>query len=140
MRIKLNFPDTPCFQTKITVSIADINYGGHMGNERFLLMMQEARLRWLQSMGFKNEKEIVAPIGIIVADAALQYKAEVFHGENLSIALAIGDRSSKGFDLYYKLIKEDGSTAALGKTAVLFIDYQTRKLASIPEKVLSQIN
>jgi acyl-CoA thioester hydrolase len=140
MRIKLDFPDNSCFETNITVSISDINYGGHMGNDRFLLMMQEARVRWFQSLGFKNEKDIVPPVGIIVADAALQYKAEVFHGETITVELAIGDRTPKGFDLYYKLTKESSQIAALGKTAILFVNYSTRKLAAIPDEVNRLIN
>ena len=63
MRVKLDHQKTPVFNTTIEVTIGDINYGNHMGNDRFLTLMQEARLRWLQSLGFKNEKEIAASGG-----------------------------------------------------------------------------
>ena len=34
MRIKLDFPGTEIFSTEVTIGISDINYGGHMGNDR----------------------------------------------------------------------------------------------------------
>jgi YbgC/YbaW family acyl-CoA thioester hydrolase len=132
MRIKLDLPETPVFKTTIEVTISDINYGNHMGNDRFLTLMQEARLRWLQSLGFKNEKNIAKTVGIIVVDAAIQFKAEVFHGERLSVTLALDEVSSKGFDLYYIITKEDDKQAAIGKTGILCYDYVERKVVQIP--------
>jgi len=139
MRVKLDLEKTPVFNTTIEVTISDINYGGHMGNDRFLTLMQEARLRWLQSMGFKNEKDIDKTVGLIVVDAAIQFKAEVFHGERLSVSLAIDELSGKGFDLYYVVVKEDDKLAAIGKTGILCYDYIDRKVVQIPDGLQQQI-
>lgn len=140
MRIKLSFPPDKLFETNVRVHIADINYGGHMGNDRFLTLMQEARLRWLKSSGFPNEKDIVPPVGLIVVDSAIQYKAEVFHGENLHVSLATSEVGSKSFDLYYKVEKEGGQLAALGKTGIVCYDYQAKKVSAIPNELLKIIN
>jgi acyl-CoA thioester hydrolase len=139
MRVKLDLHNTPVFNTTIEVTIGDINYGNHMGNDRFLTLMQEARLRWLQSLGFKNEKEIDDTVGLIVVDAAIQFKAEVFHGERLNVSLAIDEISTKGFDLYYVVVKEDEKLAAIGKTGILCYDYASRKVVQIPNHLLEQI-
>ena len=137
MRVKLDLSKTPVYNTTIEVTISDINYGNHMGNDRFLTLMQEARLRWLQSLGFKNEKDIENTVGLIVVDAAIQFKAEVFHGERLNVSLALDEISGKGFDLYYVVVKEDNKLAAIGKTGILCYDYQARKVVSIPNNLLS---
>ena len=42
------------FSTQLTVGIGDINYGGHVGNDRFLLFFQEARLRFLAGFGMSE--------------------------------------------------------------------------------------
>ena len=135
MRVKLTFPSPSVFRTEIKVHIADINYGGHMGNDRFLTLMQEARLRWLEANGFPNEKDIAPPIGLIVVDAAIQYKAEVFHGESLEVELAVEAITPKSFDLYYQIKKEDQSLAALGKTGILCYNYEAKRVSAIPDKL-----
>jgi len=138
-RVKINFPETSIFTTDLIITIADINYGGHLGNDRFLTLMQEARLRWLRSLGFANEKEISPPIGTIIADAAIQFKAEVFHGEEITIALAIDEIGRKGFDLLYKLNNKQNLVVALGKTAVVCMDYEEGKAVSIPAILKDQL-
>lgn len=139
MRVKLTFPDKSIYKTQISVHISDINYGGHMGNDRFLILMQEGRLQWLKSLGFPDEKEIAPPVGIIVVDSAIQYKAEVFHGEKLKVSLAVGDISTKSFDLYYKVEMEEGKLAAIGKTGIVCYDYEAKKVASIPGDLLKRL-
>lgn len=104
-----------------------------MGNDRFLTLMQEARLQWLKSLGYKDEKEIEPPVGIIVADAAIQFKAEVFHGEIITIELGIDTIGGSSFDLYYRLINQQGVEVALGKTGIVCFNYETRKVVRIPE-------
>ena len=138
MRVKLTFPSPIIFSTEIKVHISDINYGGHMGNARFLTLMQEARLRWLEVYGFPDEKDIAPPIGLIVVDSAIQYKAEVFHGELLEVELAVNKVTAKSFDLYYQIKKEDKSLAALGKTGILSFDYVAKRVSAIPD-VLSLV-
>ena len=140
MRIKLSFPDKPIYQTEIKVHIADINYGGHMGNDRFLTLMQEARLRWLQSLGLPNEKDIASPVGLIVVDSVIQYKAEVFHGENLTVEIGVGALSQKSFDLYYNVLKADGQVAAIGKTGIVCFDYENRKVVTIPDVLINPLS
>jgi YbgC/YbaW family acyl-CoA thioester hydrolase len=139
MRVKLDLQKTPVFNTTIDVTISDINYGNHMGNDRFLTLMQEARLRWLKSLGFKNEKDIDKTVGLIVVDAAIQFKAEVFHGERLNFSLAVDEVTSKGFDLYYVIVKEDEKLAAIGKTGILCYDYVERKVVKIPEPLQNSL-
>lgn len=140
MRVKLDHQKTPVFNTTIEVTIGDINYGNHMGNDRFLTLMQEVRLRWLQSLGFKNEKEIDHLAGLIVVDAAIQFKAEVFHGDRLNVSLALDEVSSKGFDLYYVIVKADEKLAAIGKTGILCYDYSNRKVVQIPTRLKDLLN
>jgi acyl-CoA thioester hydrolase len=139
MRIKLSFPDHSIYETQIKVHISDINYGGHMGNDRFLTLMQEARLQWLQSCGFPNEKDIAPPVGLIVVDSAIQYKAEVFHGVVLTVQIAAINLTPKSFDLFYQVIKDEDTIAAIGKTGIVCYDYQNRKVTDIPNQLIKKL-
>ena len=111
-----------------------------MGNDRFLTIMQEARLRWLNSLGFINEKEISPPVGLIVVDSAIQYKAEVFHGETLTLEISVGTITSRGFDLFYKILKQDKKIAALGKTGMLCMNYNEKAVVKIPDNLRGHLS
>ncbi len=88
-RVKLTLPDACHFQTEVTVRIGDINYGGHLGNDAVLSLAHEARLQYFKSLGY-SEIDIEG-VGIVLADAVVVYRAEAFHGEQLTVRIALGD-------------------------------------------------
>ena len=47
-RVKIDLPQAFQFQTEIQVRISDINYGGHLGNDALLALLQEARVQMLK--------------------------------------------------------------------------------------------
>ncbi|TDR73003.1 acyl-CoA thioesterase [Paludibacterium purpuratum] len=136
-RIQLSLPDPVLFETVLDVRIGDINYGNHMANDAILRYAHEARLRFLQHLGY-SELDIEG-YGIIVADAAISYKAEVFHGMQLRIRIGVSDHARHGFDLIYQAIDDKtGREVARLKTGIVFFDYSNRKIALIPPAFLAR--
>jgi 4-hydroxybenzoyl-CoA thioesterase len=88
-RIKIELPDTFLFQTTLPIYISHINYGNHLDNAALLTLVSEARMRFFKHLGF-SEGDIDGA-GIIVADAAVQYRAEAFHGETLVFEMTVAD-------------------------------------------------
>ncbi|OHD19910.1 MAG: thioesterase [Spirochaetes bacterium GWB1_59_5] len=131
-RIRVELPETFQFSTEIEVTIGHINYGGHVGNDSMLTIVHEARIRYLESLGY-SEKDVEGS-GLILSDAAIEYKAECFRGDRLTIQVAVADPGKYGCDLCY-LVTKTGTEiiAARVKTGVLFFDYGTRRPVSIPE-------
>lgn len=134
-RIKLELPDKFIFTTEIPVRITDINYGGHLGNDSILSIVQEARVRFLNKYNY-TEKDIDG-LGIIMTDCAIVYKSESFYGDILEIKIGIKDFFKYGCDIYYQIInKKSGKDVAVIKTGIMFFDYKKRKRARVPEKFL----
>jgi len=134
-RVHIALPERWIFETSLDVRICDINYGNHMANDAILRFAHEARVRFLTSCGYSELD--VEGFGIIMADAAISYKAEVFHGSTLRLRIGLSDFSRHGVDLIYQAI--DGSTGkevARLKTGIVFFDYENRKLALIPHRFL----
>jgi acyl-CoA thioester hydrolase len=50
-RVKLKPLDHYPFSTDITVRTTDLNYGGHLGNDRLLSLIHEARVAFLKYRG-----------------------------------------------------------------------------------------
>jgi acyl-CoA thioester hydrolase len=131
-RIKFGMPSAYIFKTSIDIRIGDINYGGHLANDAILALAHEARLRFLASYNY-SEKDIEG-LGLIMTDAAIIYKNEAFHGDNLSIEVSIDDITRHGFDLFYRIRNEQkNKEIALVKTGLVFFDYTTHKIAATPE-------
>src|SRR5437764_11485310 len=103
-RIKLTLPEQFPFSTNIPIRITDLNYGAHVGNDTILTLMHEARVQFLKSLDY--EELNIAGVGLIMSDAAIEFKREVFYGTLLKAYVAAGDFTRVGFDLYYKLTIE----------------------------------
>jgi acyl-CoA thioesterase FadM len=137
-RIKIKLPAVFNFKTEISLRITDINYGGHLGNDKVLSLVHEARLRYLNSFGYSEMK--VEGFGTIMADAAVEYKSQGFYGDVIQIEVAAGEFDKFGFDLYYKLTNKDsGKAIAYVKTGVVIFDYNNKKIVQIPEEAVKKL-
>lgn len=139
-RIKLTLPETFNFTTTISIRITDLNYGGHVGNDSFLSLIHEARLQFLKSLGYSELS--IEGTGIIMADAAIEFKAELFYADVVDISVAATNFTKLGFDLYYLLEKntpEKKVLAGKAKTGMLCINYETRKLAEVPQAFINKV-
>jgi YbgC/YbaW family acyl-CoA thioester hydrolase len=137
-RIKLQLPNDFSFSTPIFVRITDVNYGGHVGNDTFLSYIHQARVNYLQSLGFSELN--VNGISLIMADVALEFKHEIYFGDEL-ICWVLADNFTKlGFNIFYKIeiVNPQGNIiAAKARTAMLGFDYAAKKKVFFSEEVSS---
>ncbi len=132
-RIIINLPQKIFFTTEIAVRITDLNYGGHVGNDSVLSIIHEARVRFLKSIGFENEAQGPDGTGIIMGDAAIIYKGEIFYGDRLKIDIGAGDFTRVGFDLYYQFTSvESRKEVVRAKTGIICFDYHSRRIVTVP--------
>jgi acyl-CoA thioester hydrolase len=132
-RIKIDLPEQFPFSTAITLYLSHMNYGGHLDNALLLTVVSEARARFFQSLGYTELD--VEGVGIIVADAALQYRSEAFHGEVMVVEMAAADFNQFGCDLAWRMREQVSQReVARGKTGIVFFDYATRTKAQLPER------
>lgn len=138
-RIKIDLPASFAFVTDIPVYISHINHGNHLDNAAMLGLVSEARQRFLASMGYSESN--VEGVGIIVADAAIQYKAEVFYGDVLRFEMTACEFSRVGCDLLYRVSRaSDALEVARGKTGIVFFDYSTRSTVAVPQAFAARFN
>ena len=139
-RIKIQLPEHFSFSCNIPVRITDINYGGHAGNDTILSLIHEARMQFLQSLGYTEMQ--FAGVGMIMSDVAIEFKSELFYGDTVIASVAVADISKIGFDLVYKLETfrsnsnqdrdERKIMVAAAKTGMICYDYDKKKMVTIP--------
>jgi acyl-CoA thioester hydrolase len=126
------------FTAEYTVTIGDINYGGHLGNDRALVIFHDARLRFLQSLGF-SEQDIGRGRGIIMVEAGVRFLQEVFVHDRLEIRVWLTGIEGPRLPFQYEVQRKgDGKTVLAGTTMFLAFDYQARKVVRVPALFLQK--
>jgi acyl-CoA thioester hydrolase len=138
-RVKIALPATFRFATTLPVRITDLNYGGHLGNDALLSLLHEVRVQFLASLG-EQEVDPATQLGFIMADVAIEYKAEAFYGDVLHVEVGTNDLSKYGFDMVYQVKNQAGKEVARAKTGMLTFDYNTRKLRPLPAELVAKIS
>jgi acyl-CoA thioester hydrolase len=130
-------PERMPFSTVIPVRITDMNYGGHLGNDSFLTIAHEARIKFLHSIGYSELN--FGGVGLIMSDVAVDYKAEIKYGDSIEVLLGISDIGRVHFDLIYQVYAERESNrflAANMRTGMVCYDYVQKKVKPVPDEVL----
>lgn len=131
-RIKIVVPDEFVFSTELPLYIQHINYGQHLDNAALLMLVAEARVRFFRHFGWSELD--VDGVGIVVADAAVQYRSEAFYGDTLRLSLATADFNDYGCDLVWLAVEtSSGREVARGKQGIVFFDYSARCKARVPD-------
>ena len=124
------------FETEYKVIVSDINYGGHMGNERALIIFQQARMEWLNSIGY-DEADIEGK-GLIQLESHVYYLKEVFMGEILLCWITGVQPERITFNIEYEIIKENNEAGIKGTTKLAVFDYEKKKISRIPKEFLEK--
>jgi len=132
-RVVLEMPSEYAFTTRLRVRVTDLNFGGHVGNDRLLGYLQEARSRFLGTRGY-TETDIDG-VGLVLADAALRFRAEVVRDDELEVAIAVRDLREHSCDFYYRVVRDDSERTPVldAKTGIVFLDYATRSVVAMPD-------
>ena len=126
------------FSTDITVRTTDLNYGGHLGNDRLLALLHEARVAFLAAQGWTELA--CGGVGLIMNEAALRFKREAFAGDVLSIGVGVAEIGRAGFRLSYLVTRvADAEVIALAETGMVGYDYKAGKVAPLPADVHTRL-
>ncbi|NWF49892.1 MAG: thioesterase family protein [Ignavibacteriaceae bacterium] len=137
-RVKIELPDKFIYKTEIPIRISDINYGGHLGNNSVLSILQESRIRFLKQFGYSETN--IEGTSIIMTDAVIQYKSQGYYGDVLRIELTVESIIRSGCDFIYKVTNTlPGKEVVRAKTGIVFFNYQKRKTAPVPPEFKMKI-
>jgi len=136
-RIRIELPEKFSFSTKIPIRITDINYGGHVGNDTILTLIHEARVQFLKHFGY--EELNIEGVSLIMSDAIIEFKNELFYGDNITAFVTANNFTRAGFDLFYKLARNE-TNIAFAKTGMICYNYDSKKVVSLPEPVKGKLS
>ncbi|MGB2907725.1 MAG: thioesterase family protein [Candidatus Aminicenantaceae bacterium] len=133
-RIRLKPAPDYAFQIELSIRVTDLNYGGHLGNDRLLSLIHEARVAFLAEHGLSELD--CGGVSLTMGDAALVYQGEAYAGDVLRFEVAAGEASRSGFRIFYRITRpSDDSPIALAETGMVCFDYRARRICLLPEAV-----
>lgn len=137
-RVTIKFPEPIRYWEETEIPPSEMNHGQHLGFERAVELISGIRLRFFRHLGLSDLD--VGGAGIIIADLAVRYKAEIFAGERLRVEVAVGNPAKKSCDIFYRFVKAgDVLPALVAKTGIAFFDYSARKTAAMPALFRKQL-
>ena len=78
-----------------------------------------------------------------MSDVAIEYKDQIYYGDEVFASVSVGEITKVAFDIFYKLekISSNGkqSTVAFAKTWMVCYDYDKKKVVAIPEVAIKKI-
>jgi len=119
----------------MTVRPTDLNYAGHLGNEALLSLVHVARACFLKELGFNTIVGSGQQVGLLIADLAVNFKAEVFAHETLIIDSLVGELGDRSFRLFHRVCREE-QLIALVETGLVAFSYHDRQITTLPAEFL----
>lgn len=126
------------FKFNYTVLQEDINYGGHVGNERALLFFQMARIELFKSLGL-SELDLGERAGVIQKNCFVEYNKQLFLNDKLIIKIVDIEFSKTNFNMKYEIFNDKDEKVINGSTLLVCFDYSQHKIKRVPESFKEKV-
>ena len=137
-RIRLMELECYGFPYSVQVRPQDINYSGHVGNDNLISLVGAARAYTFHVLGFSEMDLGDGHTGVIMTDLAVNYKAEAYLFDELLIETCSGEFGRSGFRMFHR-VRRGEKVIALVETGFATFDYESKKVAPVPQTFLAAI-
>ena len=122
------------FACEMPLRFADMDADQHVNNAEYYRYMEEARMRWVHTLGLA----LIPPAPIpVLAASACSFRAPLYYPGNVTVEIYLGRMGTRSVRTHY-LLKNggaNGSIAAEGYGVSVWIDPQTQKSIALPAAV-----
>lgn len=122
----------------IPVRITDVNYGAHVGNDAWVSLIHEARVQYLQALGFAENH--FGAYKLILSRLEVKYKQQVFYPDHLSVTVATCAIKSCSFNLVYHVKNQHDQVVLQAVTEMVCFDYEHNKIRRLPASFVETVN
>lgn len=112
-----------------TVRFADTDAMGHANNAVFLTFMEQARIAYLRELGVLEGS---LQLAMILARVELDFRSQLFPGEEVEIGVRPARLGTRSFELDYEL-RAGGRLIAEAKSVLVGFDYDANASVELPD-------
>ncbi|WHY75551.1 thioesterase family protein [Neobacillus sp. WH10] len=121
----------------VTVRFSETDALGHINNTSYFIYLEEARIRFMEWLGFKMD---IQNWNFILASTKCDFISQGYFGQELSIKTYVTKIGTKSFQLEHDLIAvQTNELIARGNAIMVFFDFEKQKSESIPEMVKEEL-
>lgn len=118
------------YRHRLSVRFRDCDAMGHVNHAVYFTYLEQCRLTcWRELTGAPSPHTRV-----IIARAECDYRAPAHFGDELDVAIGVGEIGRASFTLRYEITRvNDGQSIAVGRTVMVSYDYESRTSVPLPE-------
>ena len=122
------------FQMPIELRWRDLDAFNHVNNANFLTYLEEARIRWFNSIGEPWVTDTFAPL---LAAVQMNYRLPIPYPGTLTVELVTERIGTTSLTIGHRIASADGATLyADGHAVVVWIDRASQRPIPLPQPVL----
>ena len=129
------------FRTQVHVEIVPVRWGdldalGHVNNTLYFRYMEQARIAWLASHGYRLDPstEIEGPV---IVNAQCTFRRPILYPATVEVRLALDTPGRSSVETRYAL-SVNGEEYADGSAKMVWVDYRSGKSIPLPEALRPQ--
>jgi acyl-CoA thioester hydrolase len=120
------------FACEMPLRFADMDADQHINNAEFYRYMEEARMRWVHTLGLAMVPP--APVPVLAASAC-SFRAPLYYPGTVSIEIYLGRLGTSSVRTHYLLRNDDGVVAAEGYAVSVWVNPYTQRPIPLPDAV-----
>ena len=124
------------FECDLPLRFADMDADRHVNNAEFYRYMEEARMRWVHTLGLA----MVPPEPIpVLAASACSFRMPMHYPGTVTVEIYLGRLGNSSVRTHY-LLRNGGAIAAEGYAVSVWVDSATQRPIPLPEAVRKLAN
>lgn len=123
----------PVYRMPLSVRWRDLDSFQHVNNSNFLTYLEEARIRWFQTLDTEWVNHEFAPL---LAAVNINYRQPVPYPAELMVALYVERVGTSSVTLAHRITSADGETLySDGSVVMVWIDLKTQRPTPLPDGI-----
>lgn len=128
-----NAAPRPLFRMPLALRWRDLDAFNHVNNATFLTYVEEARIRWFESMQEEWATERAAPV---LASVQMHYRMPVPYPAEVAVELHIERLGNSSVTIGHRIVSQDGATLhADGHAVMVWVDRASGRPVALPGAV-----
>lgn len=123
------------FSIPVYIRFSETDMIGHMNNVSPFIYFEEARIKYLQSLGILfsgNEDDDTVPVA---ADLQCNYLKQMYFGESIQVFVKANYIGRTSIDFHYMAVNENEEITLTGRGRLVFVNRETGKPVPLKEEI-----
>jgi acyl-CoA thioester hydrolase len=118
-------------ETQVTVRFSETDALGHINNTSYFIYLEEARIRFIETLGFKMNIE---NWNFILASTKCDFISQGYFDQNLTIRTYVSKIGTKSFQLEHHIFStQTNELIAKGNAIMVYFNFEKQQSEPIPE-------